>query len=726
MNQDYSDLAIADSPTPQKVSTSSKYADLALPADEPVKDEGAQTNATYPVALKTVFLPEKGITVGYNENMPQEVAFKIIKENHLDIPVVAPPAQGDQAGATREAKPGESKPVPVGSMDVKLGEDLAYPVQRVLSATVEKPAFAVTRLALEAANGYYKFGRFLAEDLKLVQELKDQSPNWLDKAVDYYSSPEEHGYFTHPAEMKRAAYDQNNFQRNYLLGIAGRLSETTIDLMAFFAPLIAAEKLAASAPQLAQSSELKQFMDHAVEMAEYGFTTTNGDLSDRTKAALFLTAYGLTGPIANATGATGLNAMGVNLALNTFLNVASYKEAFSKAGGVNPTFLAMIIPQFLTDFAFSWHTRGTPENEYNARLDKYLKGRAKEMGVPKEQIKPAIQAMKTMLDNPEFFGLNPAVEKNLTESEQLLKLEALGKKAKKKEKIVNSLTDQVLGGKTLEKAVGTTEYSSDILRAVKKRVLDRIDEIQKEKGKLRNHLKQLRSTYTKDLANTEQPVTEKPAEPVKPTQTSEVAPPEKSTVQAPAETAAPSTIKSRNPKRESAVLQKVQDKLEDLKINDPITYNTINIAEQSALASKFIEEQPELARKVALGLQGPPKSVLQEAVAIAYAEKMLAEGNNVEWYRATRARAFRQTRRGEEIVMERGQINENSPERFVKEVLKARMAMVGKKFFPDSPKEVEKKVAEKMNGDVKKLKERMVKERLDISEAQKILDSIIC
>ena len=112
---------------------------------------------------------------------------------------------------------------------------------------------------------------------------------------------------------------------------------------------------------------------------------------------------------------------------------------------------------------------------------------------------------------------------------------------------------------------------------------------------------------------------------------------------------------------------------------------------------------------------------------------MLLEGKEKEFARVVRGISLRQTRRGQEIVSEKNWINDHSPERFVKMLLQARMEKVGKSIPTKIQKGMEsagetrtQRGQQKLDTRTKALKTSLDKKRLDVSEAQKILDSLIC
>jgi hypothetical protein len=130
-------------------------------------------------------------------------------------------------------------------------------------------------------------------------------------------------------------------------------------------------------------------------------------------------------------------------------------------------------------------------------------------------------------------------------------------------------------------------------------------------------------------------------------------------------------------KKPSRAYQRVSARIEE-SLRADLTYDSLNIAEETAKAISFVEKFPEIAVKVAKGIERAPTGYTETAISIAASEKALADGDIKLFSRLEAARSLRQTRRGQEIVMERGRVDENSTHHFVSEVLKARLDAVAK------------------------------------------------
>lgn len=161
------------------------------------------------------------------------------------------------------------------------------------------------------------------------------------------------------------------------------------------------------------------------------------------------------------------------------------------------------------------------------------------------------------------------------------------------------------------------------------------------------------------------------------------------------------------------------------------SFGRMDAAQDAAKGIKFVEENPERARRVALGLEAPPAGVSDVAVSGAYAEKMKREGNTLEQGRAELSLSLRGTRQGQELAARAWRVGDNSPEQFIQRVIKARQEMAGKKLFNWTDAESRKdtnsgRVSKKMSEDAGKLSDTLKSKQMDVEAAQKLLDEIKC
>lgn len=188
-------------------------------------------------------------------------------------------------------------------------------------------------------------------------------------------------------------------------------------------------------------------------------------------------------------------------------------------------------------------------------------------------------------------------------------------------------------------------------------------------------------------------------------------------------------VKTRGEVKNSKAFQRVQERLgayADMDVN----YNRLNLADDTAKALEFIEKNPKEAKRIALGMQGAPEGVTETAISIALAEQAADNKDYALQAQLERSRSLRQTRRGQEIVAERGRFNENSPHFFMQQVLAARMENAGKTKFKFLTKRKGDTVATGAEAKIKEGTENVkqtVKKKLSAAElAQNVIDQLTC
>ncbi len=295
--------------------------------------------------------------------------------------------------------------IPEGEIEPKYYSNTAqllYTPARLYSL-IERPAFAAAELT----------ARGLRIPVKLFGK-KTKLANALDYAVEYYGQPEKHGLVTPFAAGAQQAYRASNYQKSFALGIMGDIAETGTDIASYIAQIQLLGKISPSAPL--SKVPLKELGKRIKRIGLHGALTTKGDVSDRIQSTITRIGYNVTPFIANATGATGLGAVTVDIMLNTFLTSPTYLQAYKEAGGINKEFISMAIPQFIMDVAMAWNTRGLPENILNKKLELYLKDRPEGMKLP---VKEGTKLIKSL--QGELFELpkdvRPAEKVTLPEPE---------------------------------------------------------------------------------------------------------------------------------------------------------------------------------------------------------------------------------------------------------------------------------------------------------------------
>lgn len=188
-------------------------------------------------------------------------------------------------------------------------------------------------------------------------------------------------------------------------------------------------------------------------------------------------------------------------------------------------------------------------------------------------------------------------------------------------------------------------------------------------------------------------------------------------------------VKTKGEVKNSKAFKRVQERLGEYADMD-VNYNRLNLADDTAKALEFIEKNPKEAKKIALGLMGAPEGVTETAISIALAEQASENKDYALQAQLERSRSLRQTRRGQEIVAERGRFNENSPHFFMQQVLQARIENAGKTRFKFLSKNKSEKVATGAQAKMKEGSESIkatVKKKLSASDlAQNVIDQLTC
>lgn len=186
-------------------------------------------------------------------------------------------------------------------------------------------------------------------------------------------------------------------------------------------------------------------------------------------------------------------------------------------------------------------------------------------------------------------------------------------------------------------------------------------------------------------------------------------------------------VKTRGEVKNSKAFLRVQERLGEYADFD-VNYNRLNLAEDTAKALEFIEKYPKEAKKIALGMQGAPEGVTETAVSIALAEQAAENKDYALQAQLERSRSLRQTRRGQEIVAERGRFNENSSHFFMQQVLAARMEQAGKVKFKFLAKNKGKTnvIEEQIKEGTESIKQTVKKKFSAADLAQKVIDEITC
>ncbi len=184
--------------------------------------------------------------------------------------------------------------------------------------------------------------------------------------------------------------------------------------------------------------------------------------------------------------------------------------------------------------------------------------------------------------------------------------------------------------------------------------------------------------------------------------------------------------------KKSRAVSRIIEKLQEVNKNDA-NYKELNLAEDAARAFEFTRQNPDKAIRIAKGLEAPPVDITDTAISLAAAERAREDKNFKLQADLEIARSLRQTRRGQEIVAEKGRVGQNSSAEFIRQLFKARLDLIAKKKGWVYEKGVVSKVSkaklvnDAIDTEVQNLKTEVEKATLSkIESAQSIIDKLTC
>lgn len=192
----------------------------------------------------------------------------------------------------------------------------------------------------------------------------------------------------------------------------------------------------------------------------------------------------------------------------------------------------------------------------------------------------------------------------------------------------------------------------------------------------------------------------------------------------------------KEPTENERLASRVYDRLRDEhpdELSEEVSYEAIKLKEDAEKAVELLAADKEKAYRIAMMAETSPE-VTSTAVNIAMADKALLEGNIDLFNQLTKVRSLEQTRRGQEIVAEKGSVSDNSTSRYVKELINAKMEKLGKSYLgslkdynPFGKKQSNsKKATEIIKNEVAKAKKTTQTKAMDLKEAQSFLDKLAC
>ena len=169
-------------------------------------------------------------------------------------------------------------------------------------------------------------------------------------------------------------------------------------------------------------------------------------------------------------------------------------------------------------------------------------------------------------------------------------------------------------------------------------------------------------------------------------------------------------------------------KAEHPSLEGELGYDPIKLKEDAQKAVELVATDKQKAFDIAMGKE-VSSDITSAAVNIAMAEKALSEGNNALYAKLIRNRSLAQTRRGQELVAEKGSVSDNSTSRYVKELIATRLDKLGEKYLSGLRlKSVSRKerAIEIVDREVAKVQKNIKRGKLDVKTALSLLDKLAC
>lgn len=164
---------------------------------------------------------------------------------------------------------------------------------------------------------------------------------------------------------------------------------------------------------------------------------------------------------------------------------------------------------------------------------------------------------------------------------------------------------------------------------------------------------------------------------------------------------------------------------------DEQTYMRMNMEDEIDKALSLVRKDQVKAYRTAMGIDGN-SAHQQTAVNIALSEKALADGNYMLANQLIKQRSLRQTDYGQSIVLENASINDNSPQKYITELLNTRYANLALKIKPSDidvklKRTPAERVQEIVGVKVQEAKRAISeKKRFDLKQAQDFISSLAC
>jgi len=132
-------------------------------------------------------------------------------------------------------------------------------------------------------------------------------------------------------------------------------------------------------------------------------------------------------------------------------------------------------------------------------------------------------------------------------------------------------------------------------------------------------------------------------------------------------------------------------------------YKMVNMKDQAQRAAKLIEKNYEKAKRIALGLENPPKKTIPEAIFTAVEEKAIRDGDvNTLKELATMSRLTEEATTMGQRIRTLGERNPESPVRAIKDIIKIKEELAKKRLGGKSINQAKREIVNNIKSEIKK------------------------
>lgn len=165
-------------------------------------------------------------------------------------------------------------------------------------------------------------------------------------------------------------------------------------------------------------------------------------------------------------------------------------------------------------------------------------------------------------------------------------------------------------------------------------------------------------------------------------------------------------------------------------LTDDLSREAITLKDDAEKAVELLAKDKQKAFQIATG-QEVSSDVTATSTNIAMAEKARQEGNDKLFNRLIVNRSLAQTRRGQEIVAEKGSITDNSADGYIKELLSIKLDKLGARYLGDVREGLGKSSAKQrtvgtIDKEVTKLEKQIKSNKINTKTALALLDRMEC